>query len=593
MSLVVTSLLNISILAHGAMVDHNADEYESPASGGTMLNLPIMVDFDGKITYGIGIMDHSSHGGHSNQGNHGGHDMGGYDMGGHDMGGHDMGGNDMGGNDMGGHDMGGSDMGGNDMGGHDMGGNDMSGNDMGDMNGDHNMNGDNHNNTMNHPTQKKIMWHIMPMIHVGGDFNKRVVSTEIEKEAKYLLQPSSFHSTYLSIINKRLEGGAGLMLMGMPTSIDWGGFFQIGFMPYKGSYYFSKSSHINHGRALNASPLKIPRTLDQLASWKAGDKVTTSTHGGIMMGAGIGATIFTDISANYMLQGTWRIELEKLTDSKVKVVFTEMDLKHVMMNFGATIISSNIGKHKVKSVALEYTFDLAKNSALVAYNNALQGDFEFADKLLTREIDGVVDLSKTESLNTGVMSQTKIGLPILFNRNSMKMTTKTTTSTTDLTNGSKANTIMNMVHNEINTDGVWSQHKKNFSMYMGSTNTVKDFTYKTASFVWHYERDNSSPKKLNKVLAKWNKSLGLNSLKEFKAYTNKLGHTRATLNLVLSQAALDRLTKLSQGKITSYAKKLLRKPELFRNYLKSLNKEDLTTTLKVQTEYFNTVNFKY
>jgi hypothetical protein len=149
-----------------------------------------------------------------------------------------------------------------------------------------------------------------------------------------------------------------------------------------------------------------------------------------------------------------------------------------------------------------------------------------------------------------------------------------------------------MIHNERNTDGLLSQHMKNFVMYMSSTNEISNTSFETGTFVWHYERNKSSPKKLNKVLSSWNKSLGL-KLKAFKAYRNELGHTRATLNVVLSQSGLNKLEKYSNSLPLQKVKSFLKKPKSFREFIKTLNKTDYDTQLKIQSEFFNTVNIRF
>ncbi|OIQ20804.1 MAG: hypothetical protein BM556_02345 [Bacteriovorax sp. MedPE-SWde] len=555
----IFSIISASV---AAFTDHNNDEFEVRTSGGTMINLPIQIDLQGKITYGIGIMNHSGHGtsnpGHMNDMN----DMG--DM--HDMSG--MG--DM--NDM--QDMDSmSDMG--DMHGAD----DM--HDMGDMNDSGHM-----GHSKNRST---IMWHIMPMLQIGGDYNKRIVSAHIQENPTQLLYPSSFHTNYISVINKRIETGAGLMLMGMPSQIDWGGFLQVGFMAYKGSSFFSKSNHKNYQRAEDARALSIPRSIQELRAWKISDKVVLSTHGGVMIGAGVGATIFTDLSVNYMAQGDWRIEIEKTSNTKLRVNLSETNMKHIMYNMGATVVSMNIGKHKVRNASFEYEIDLSKREALEVYNQLLQGDLRFAEKLLNSEIEGVKDLYSSNSSGLANMLNTKLGLPLLFNRNKMIMTSTTTQKVKNLQEDIVLNSEMTMVHKERNTDGILSAHKKDYSMYMGMKNQTGSFKYNTSSFVWHYERDRVSLKQLNKVLAKWNKSINSKKLLPFKAYTKKLGHARATVNLVFTEIGHNKLKELAKGNIKLLSKKMLNSPKKFKEVLNKIGKKNFHKSLQIQTEFFNKV----
>lgn len=564
--------MNTNIYAHSSVSIHDGDAFDTTSSGGSMLNLPVMIDFDGKITYGIGVMDHSSHSGH---------DMGdGMDHDGMDHGGM---GNSNDGMDHG--DMG-SSNGDMDHGGmnHD----DMHG---GDMDNGH----DNMNHDMKTEKMSKVMWHVMPMLHLGYDKIERVVALGNQQINNFELVKADSQGEYLAIRNKRIEAGAGLMAMGMPTSIDWGGYFQLGFMPYKGSYYFSKQKVSTYKSAQSSDSLKIPHTIEEVKSLSEGDKIAFSSHGGVMIGTGVGATIFTDFSANYMTQGTWRVEVEKAKNEIIKVRVTEADLKHVMLNAGATILSSNIGRHKVKSISLGYSFDFNSREAREAYESLLQGDLSFAERLLDSSIKGVESLDKKTSEEIGQMSTTKIGLPVLFHRNKMKMRTYSVSKGVDLKTNSKLNTEMTMIHNEVNTEGIWSRHMKNYSMYMGAENSLNSgdssFTYDTDNFVWFFESDKVSKVKLNKVLRKWNKFIGSEKLEKFYSSEKNLGYARATLNLVLKNKSHSLLKEIAEKEysisVKKLVKKMLKKKDLFHDVMNKLGKSNYSTTLKIESENYN------
>ncbi len=536
------------VLGHGSTSVHNGDEFESQSSNGTMYNLPIFINFDGSISYGIGLMDHVNH----SDINHGGMDHG-------------------------------------EMNHNETNHGDMSTNINNDM--DH----DSSHGSMNHRSSSKIAWHIMPMVHLGFDKNKRIVSLAKNTNNNKNFAASDKKGEYLTIENRRIESGAGLMLMGMPTSINWGGFFQIGFMPYKGSYLFSKQKVSGYKKAQSVLPLSFPTSKGELNNWSNSDKLVTTVHGGIMMGAGLGATIFTDLSANYMTNGSWRIEAVKSAPNKITVSVDQSDLEHIMYNFGATIISTNIGNHQLKSVHLKFEFDLSKEQGLSSYLNLLQGDLNFAEQLIEKEIEGVKDLTNVITNETGRMRTSKLGVAVLFSRNEMKMDTYSESRSLILESESnkELKSSMKMIHVERNTHGFFSKHMKNYKMYMQGSFLFDNEVFNTNSFVWLFERNRTSCKKLSSKISKWSKTLLLKTQAILESCKGNLGYSRTLANMVLRPSAILKLKEIQESlKIEKYddlIKKMLKSRKYFDKVIDQLDNDDYVYTFEIVSEKYQKI----
>ena len=72
--------------------------------------------------------------------------------------------------------------------------------------------------------------------------------------------------------------------------------------------------------------MKVPRDSEDLESWKKGDKFKYSVHGGVMFTGGVGVTIFLDAGAMFMVQGKFKVTVEKVGDTKVKVQYKKKGL---------------------------------------------------------------------------------------------------------------------------------------------------------------------------------------------------------------------------------------------------------------------------
>ena len=487
--------LTTMALAHSTGGD-SADEYSIPDTGSSMFHLPIQIGFDGNINFGY-KMDMS-------------HDMSGMDHSDMD---HDMGGMDQG-------DMNQGDM-----------NNDMGEMDHGDMNSSDDSSSDSHSSA-----HSGIHWHLMPMINLGLDKINRKIKID--------------DSSFKLIRAQKIEAGAGLMVMGHLMDLPWSTMITAGLMPYKGEYKYMERS-LDNGDEDNTF-LRTPSTINELQEWRIGDKLSFSTHGGVMAHGGITFGHILDISANYMFQGKWRIAMEKVSDSKLKVTFTNEEMKHYSSSIGNMGLSINSGKMDMEGKSETFTFDMSSQTGVSAYVSALSGDLTTA-----QEIDGLNSPVYRDSFSKSTMvafqKMRSLQIPVLFMRNSSTSKMYSLSDSTDNFFGMQTETNMAMTVDSKTTSGILSKHKSRNEFFMAMAMKVNQNNKKHVNYAssWKrlFERDTVKKYQFEKELAYLSTKTGFD-LAEVKVPSQEnYGYFRSEFEVNFTQGATDKLMNLPE-KIT-------------------------------------------
>jgi hypothetical protein len=521
---------SINSLAH----ENDGDVNETIEPDVSMVSLPIHIGLDGEISYGIGLMDHSSH-----TGTHTGH-MNHDDMSG-DMN-HDGMSGDMN------HDGMSGDMN------HDGMSGDMNHDGMGDdMNNDGMDHGDTSNNDeanqSNHVSHGDgWMWHLMPMLHIGGDYYKRVISLS----SSDTIEVNDTRDGFVLIENKTIQAGGGLMLMAMPP-ISWGGFLHAGIMPYKGGHVF-RMKKTSNPKTESIRSMVTPYSLRDLNNWSIADKLSYSTQGGVMFSAGLGITILTDFSYSYMAQGTWITTIAKVGKTKALVSIKNKSMKMFMSNIGTTI--AYLQKHKFNNAdkSFNFIFDLSKSEGLQAYKDMIRGNIVTAQNLIRSEIGGVRPVSYTQTNSFGRMRSFSYGVPFLYKDTSMVGNTISQSVTENFLNNSKMNMEMSMFMRSRKSSGVSSNHRDTGFVFMGHHHELIQNNKKSdsigGSFKWYFQNENSSPWYIKSRLNRAISILGLEKIDglQLDGLPKKLNFVRGEIDIPLTKKQILKVIDLAEDK---------------------------------------------
>jgi len=480
MKLLTLILFSFSLFAH----DHGGHNgsLEDRAPSGQMYNLPIhiMLGMQGGIMvhYGIGLgMNHGNHAGSGGAMTHG----------------------------------------------------DMNHAEMGDMNhGDTN----HKNGTFN--------WMIMPMAYLGGDVHKRVINlTENQNKGG----PSQDESSdgYLLLEDKRIEVGAGLMVMGVPRSVNWGLWITGGVMPYIGGSSFHQRFVKDKASIKNMPRMRVPDSAEELATWTEQDKMSYNVFGGVMFSAGAGITILSQAGLMYMAQGLWQVSLEKVTDNKIRVRYRKERLQHLAFSTDTMISTLNVGVFKSSDKSFGYIFDLTDADALLAYKHMLVGDLTLAQKFAGNK--SIVHEKDGWSKSSGKTFQVAAGIPFLARAQLGKGIVKSYAEEVNFMNGMNFSNHIGVYYDERKTSGVMTYHRNNvfnfMAMHMKMKNKDKETLTHHSAFQWLFERDKAQLSDLKRSLTKLAQRTGVEVPLEIDQ--EDLGYIRAAFSVNLGEKAINKL----------------------------------------------------
>jgi hypothetical protein len=499
-SAVIALFVTTGAFAHGG----NTDTNEQMDSTMSMIPMPIRIGLDGSIAWGYMLKPMGHMGGH----------MGGMSGG--------MSGGMNG--DMG-HGDGGMNNGGmNGNGGH--------------MNG----------GMMDMPSW---MFKVMPMLTLSGDYYSRIINLATPKNInENTIQIDDNSKGYLAVVNKNYVVGAsgGLMAMPMGFSIPLFG-LRASLGPYKGGHVF-KAKHIENKEDFNTiKEMKVPLKVEDIKTWAVNDRMSYSTRGGVMFGAGAGMSIYVAAMSSYMAEGQFITSVSKVSETEVMANIRKVKVTMLSEKVGNVLADIKVGKMKSVDHGFNFIFDLANKEAADTYREFLKGSVLAAQLAVKNEIEGVEMVKISDSTTWMSSRQFSYGLPFLYNgvltRGKMYTISKVHNGFT----GGKMEAHMSMYRKSHDTNGALSDHKSAGFIFMSMANTPKK-KFRPAfagSFKWYFQKDNTSNAFFHRQVRKLVKTFGLDGVNKVKLPTlANMGFVRAEVDLFLTKEDVKALLTSSE-----------------------------------------------
>ncbi len=439
-------------------------------------------------------------------------------------------------------------------------------------------------------------WMIMPMAYLGGDVHKRVINLS---ESNNKGGPSQDESSdgYLLLEDKRIEVGAGLMVMGVPRTINWGLWINGGVMPYIGGSSFHQRFVKDKASLKNMPRMRVPDSAEELATWNDQDKMSYNVFGGVMFSAGAGITILSQAGLMYMAQGLWQVSLDKVSENKIRVRYRKERLQHLAFSTDTMISTLNVGVFKSSDKSFGYTFDLTDGDALLAYKHMLVGDLTLAQKFAGNK--SIVHERDGWSKSTGKTFQVAAGIPFFARAQLGKGIVESYSEEVNFMNGTNFSNHIGLFYDERKTSGVLSYHRNNVFNFMAMHMKVKNKEGKESmthhsAFQWLFERDKAQLSDLKRALTKLAQRTGVEVPLDLAQ--EDLGYVRAALSVNLGETALkklmaerDALVEVSEGEINNFfqGEKTYRVCKVFKtveNCKKAMTKRTKVALARMKTQ---------
>jgi hypothetical protein len=422
----------------------------------------------------------------------------------------------------------------------------------GGMNHDGGMNhggGMNHDGGMQaqHENMNGWMYHLMPMLTLSGDYYTRLINLN-SKDGELTIE--SGDKGFIAIENKSISYGGGLGIMAMPMGFAIPMFgLRASLMPYKGGHVF-RLKHIESRQDFGkVKSMLVPNDSGDLSSWAINDRMSFSSRGGVMFGAGVGMSILVQTMSTYMAEGQFVTSVSKVSESEVLVSIRKSRINMFSQMIGNMLVDLRAGGMASVDEDFNFIFDLSNTKAQKLYQEFLLGNILVVQQALLDGEAGIEHVKSSHGSTRGNMRRLSFGIPFLFN-GSLKQGQMQTVSTVDNgMTGHKAEAYMAMYSRTRESDGVLSDHKNAGFMFMGMINTpVGQFRPNYAgTFKWYFQKEETSNFFFHRELKRLVNTLGLDNAATLAVPTLKnMGFVQAEVDLFLTKKDIDVLLEQTQ-----------------------------------------------
>ncbi|MBV2169808.1 MAG: hypothetical protein KUL82_13975 [Bdellovibrio sp.] len=217
---------------------------------------------------------------------------------------------------------------------------------------------------------------------------------------------------------KRFEAGLGanvLFFYENATGLSKILWASVGLIPYSGREFVSTRSANSLEDAYAKPALSIPLEAASLAKWTPGDNVTYASKGGIIFFAGPGVGPAA-LSTSYVATGIYQTYVEKVDNDNVIVRLTDIKVKTLNLQAGATLVATGTSKYRSVSNSFSYLINFKDAVGARAYNDLVRGNIAPIQKMVAQKSSPAVQKwDKVTRQQVGRLTQFSFGLPVVLN----------------------------------------------------------------------------------------------------------------------------------------------------------------------------------
>jgi len=157
--------------------------------------------------------------------------------------------------------------------------------------------------------------------------------------------------------------------------------------------------------------LNVPRNAQELLQWKDFEKITYTSQGGILF---IGGVSFPglNIGANYIANGSWTTEIQRIAKNRVYVKVSSGKLSSLGVQGSVGLLGLSSSKFSALNNSFSYMFDLANPQAQAAYLQLIKGNAKAAQVLASdSKVKSVIPVDSSNLKAAGKIRSLKFGIP--------------------------------------------------------------------------------------------------------------------------------------------------------------------------------------
>lgn len=440
----------------------------------------------------------------------------------------------------------------------------------GGSNGGNENNGDNDNDNNNNQQQeeqqqqqekKNSKWRgtVIPVPYLDFDFGKKIIMDDEEAPDLKGGNFTSSDTRYRVVRYYNVDVGVGVAVVFHEVPVTISSFMpMVGLLPITGTQA-QVDRHVFGRAAIDAVRVpSFPPKAEEVLSWQNGDSVTYQSRGGLVFfgGAGIAAGVGGAISL--YAEGSWITRVEKANETTVVAKVSKSKLDSYRANFGSTIAALSVDKFQTTDDGFAFRFDLRDASAFRAYQDFIRGNFATAQKQFLKKNSAVQPERVISALSKGHSWNLWLGIPILANFVSSSGKVYTHSESVDVEDNQQGPVITKSkidygVYNFSKKSKFFFRHSSTVGSFFGSHfATVAEEgpvgSGEIGKFIWNYETDVASPKKVKNALEELAEVTGLdNDLIVNVPQIDDLGYVNVQFTMDIPDETTDYLVSLGSS----------------------------------------------
>lgn len=405
-------------------------------------------------------------------------------------------------------------------------------------------------------------FHIAPSLIIGGDYINRVIS--LDKKTEELnsfngLIKADSSKGFVHIKRTQLLTGVGLVLDKHLSVAPFGTGLGLSYLKHHTAYSQTILKNLNEKERV----LKIPGDIHEFRKWRNDERLSYVSQGTLVFTAGVGIDPLIHGGVIAATSGAWLVKLYKIDDEHLGLSLNSIKINSFGVEVDGSIMTLSSERFKSFEKGMSFKFNLKSKSAIDALKKVINGDLRTAEELSQLKI-GVTKLNKDDGFSLGVAKSANVNIPFLIGFGFSNSKVESFNSGFDYVENSDSKVVTSIVSKEESSRGILSNHKKELMLF-ATTHTDESHDdhrdqYYTASFKWHYEKDDVKARTINNKVQELYLKTGIEELKKLEFRNlgeDKLGYFRVSFDVSLTESDLFNLIRLfSNENISTIEKKV-------------------------------------
>lgn len=367
-----------------------------------------------------------------------------------------------------------------------------------------------------------------------GEFERIEDVRNLDISSDRIAYKANSSNGYKVLTSRKIYAGLGVKRLSNITR-DGSYFTSIGLVPNYDAYAKWMLSFSNR-EELESFKYSIPKSIEDIDSYKPGDAVYWNVKGGISLMVGVGYRSIAKIWTKLHIDGGYSVFIEKKSNTQLYIEVRKIKTGSASVVGGTLIGYAEAQKLAEKSHGVAFTLDISSSEGKELYSGLINDGNVSAIQESKEAFNKVYDVSGFKKLSS---RQAAIGLPVF-----PIIQFKREYNTEELVDSRVSVDQFNNIYKDTfsvqrNITKLFA--KKSYMEKMAILNESNDL--KKTSLIWQKKSTRFTFNKLNRTLRRLINLTGISFNVDIPNYKQKIGFARIKYELVLSNSLREAFEK--------------------------------------------------